>query len=383
VAVGPQGRVTVPAGARVIDVAGKTIIPGYVDIHAHILPAFGVHRSQPSEYLANLAYGVTTTRDVQTSRTDGMSYEDQVETGEFIGPRIFSTGPGIFAAENIRSAEDARTVLTRYSQFYRRMTVKQYMTGDRRVRQLFVMAARELKLMPTLEGGGDFKKNITEAMDGYSGIEHTMPLAPLAKDVIQLMAVAGVTYTPTLLVQYGGPGSENHWFATTEVLNDPKVNRFTPPETVQRKALRRTGWTHEEAYSYPLFAEQLARIVAGGGRVGMGSHGEIHGIGAHWEIWSMASGGMPRHDVLRASTLFGAEAIGLEQHLGSIEAGKLADLQVLDRNPLDDIRNTNTIRYVMKNGRLYDGNTLNEIWPRQRPVPRLWWWNEAGSPAQN
>ena len=99
VAVGAQGKVTIPSGAKIIDVSGKTIIPGYVDIHAHIWPAFGVHRSQPFEYLVNLAYGVTTTRDPQTSTTDVLSYEDMVETGEFIGPRIFSTGPGVFAAD--------------------------------------------------------------------------------------------------------------------------------------------------------------------------------------------------------------------------------------------------------------------------------------------
>ena len=161
VAVGPQGKVSIPSGAKIIDVSGKTIMPGYVDIHAHIWPAFGVHRSQPFEYLVNLAYGVTTTRDPQTSTTDVLSYSDMVETGEFIGPRIMTTGPGVFAAENIRTLDDARNVLKRYSEFYNTETIKQYMTGDRRTRQLVLMAAREQHLMPTLEGGLDFKKNLT------------------------------------------------------------------------------------------------------------------------------------------------------------------------------------------------------------------------------
>jgi imidazolonepropionase-like amidohydrolase len=100
----------------------------------------------------------------------------------------------------------------------------------------------------------------------------------------------------------------------------------------------------------------------------------LQGLGAHWEIWNIASGGMPRHDVLRVSTIWGAESIGMAKHIGSIEAGKLADMQVLDANPLDDIKNTNTIRYVMKNGRLYDANTLTEVYPRQREVAKLWWW---------
>ena len=375
-AVGAQGAVTIPSGAKIIDVTGKTILPGYVDIHAHMWPAFGVHRSQPFEYLVNLAYGVTTTRDPQTSTTDVLSYEDMVETGEFIGPRILSTGPGVFAAENIKTLDDARDVLKRYSEFYNTETFKQYMSGDRRVRQLLIMAAREQHLMPTLEGGLDFKKNMTEAMDGYSGIEHTLPIAPLYKDVLQLLANSGTTWTPTLIVQYGGPWAENYWYENSDVVNDTKLNHFTPREVVERKALRRPGWWAPSQWSFQLFAEQAAKVVAAGGRVGMGSHGQLQGLGAQWEIWNIASGGMPRYDVLRVATIFGAEALGHEKDLGSLEAGKMADLQVLDKNPLDDIRNTNTIRYVMKNGRLYDGSTLNEVWPRQKQLARLWWWGE-------
>jgi hypothetical protein len=379
VAVGAQGKVTIPSDAKVIDVSGKTIMPGYVDVHAHMWPAFGVHRSQPFEYLANLAYGVTTTRDPQTSTTDVLSYSDMVETGEFIGPRILSTGPGVFSAENIRSLDDAREVLKRYSEFYQTETIKQYQTGDRRVRQFLIMAAREQHLMPTLEGGLDFKKNLTEAMDGYAGSEHTLPIAPLYKDVLTLYATSGTTWTPTLIVQYGGPWAENFWYETTDVVNDPKLNRFTPREVVERKGLRRPGWWAPSEWSFSLFAEQASKMVAAGGRVGMGSHGQLQGLGAQWEVWNIASGGMPRYDVLRVATIFGAEAIGHEKDLGSVEAGKLADLQVLDKNPLDDIRNTNTIHYVMKNGRLYDANTLNEVWPRQQTLASLWWWN---APAQ-
>ena len=88
----------------------------------------------------------------------------------------------------------------------------------------------------------------------------------------------------------------------------------------------------------------------------------------------MASGGMENHDALRMATLMSADAIGLAGDIGSIEPGKLADLQVLNSNPLDDLHNTTDIEYVMKNGRLYEAATLTEVWPRQRPLPNQWWW---------
>jgi hypothetical protein len=380
-AVGPTGTVAIPAGARTVDVTGKTILPGWVDIHAHMWPTWGIHRTQVYEYLVNLAYGVTTTRDPQTSTTDVLSYGDLVETGEMLGPRIFSTGPGVFDSDEITSLADARDVLRRYSDFYNTRTIKQYMAGDRRVRQWIVMAAKELGLTPTLEGGLDFKKNLTEAIDGYAGSEHSYPITPLYQDVIRLIAASGITNTPTLLVAYGGPWAENYFFEHYDVHADAKLRRFTPHAEIDRRALRRDGWFRDDQYSFPRIAAQSAKLVAAGGRVGLGGHGQLQGLGDQWELWAIASGGMPPHDVLRVGTIFGAEAIGLGAQLGSLEKGKLADLQVLDANPLADIHNTNTVRYVMKNGRLYEAATLREVWPRVRDIPTPWWWHHDPAPV--
>ena len=205
---------------------------------------------------------------------------------------------------------------------------------------------------------------------------------PLYKDVVTLFAQSGIAYTPTLIVAYNGPWGENYYYETENVYGDPKLRRFTPYEVLASSARRRVrgsfgggnagGWFMKEEYSFPQQAEIANAIVKAGGVVGIGSHGQLQGLGYHWELWMVQSGGMSTLDALRCATILGAEAIGLQQDVGSLTAGKLADLVVLDANPLDNIRNSNTVRMVMKNGRLYDGDTLDEIWPRQRkmaPVP--------------
>ncbi len=387
-AVGARGSVTVPAGAAVIDATGKTIIPGFVDTHAHLRLAAGIHREPVWSYVANLAYGVTTARDPQTGSTDVLSYEDQVNAGRILGPRIYSTGPGVFAGENIRDLDHARRVLKRYSEYYDTKTIKQYVAGNREQRQWIIQAAHELRLMPTTEGSLDIKMNVTEAIDGYSGHEHTIPTFPLQSDLIRLLKESEIVYTPTVLVAYGAPWAENYWYEHQDLLGDTKLRRFTPWADLEAKILRRggsagavttgagAGWFHDSQYAMKLIGESVRDLVAAGGRAGIGSHGQLQGLGYHWELWSVAMGGMPTHDALRIATLMGAEAIGLGRDVGSLEVGKLADLIVLDRNPLEDIRNTTAIRYVMKNGRLYDGNTLDEIQPRQKKAGKFYWQDE-------
>lgn len=380
VAVGPQGSVTIPAGAQIFDVTGKTLTPGFVDIHYHsqwLTPE--IHPQTTWQYLATLAFGVTTTRDPQTATTDVLSYTDRVDVGGMIGPRIYSTGPGVFSGENINSLDQARTVLRRYSQYYNTQTLKMYMTGNRRTRQYIIQAAKELQLMPTTEGGLDFKLDLTHTMDGYPGVEHALPIAPLFEDVVQLFKNTQTTNTPTLLVSYGGPFGENYFYATEGVHDNVMMRRYVPEDNLDARSRRRgpgaggspgqAGWFLPEEYVFPRHAQYVRDLLAAGGRMGVGSHGQIQGIGYQWELWAMGSGGAKPKDVLRAATILGAEAIGLGTDLGSIEAGKMADILVFDRNPLDSLRNTASLHWVMRGGRMYESATLNQVYPQQLPLP--------------
>ncbi len=371
-AVGPRGQVKVPDGATIRDVTGKYIVPGFIDAHDHIAD---IRRSvldlEPWGPLENLAYGVTTGFDPSSLSIDMLAYEDLVDAGLVTGSRIHTTGPALFSYNQFQSLPEVQAVLSRNRVHYRTLNLKEYRTGNRRVRQWVAMAARDQGILPTCEGALSVKLDLTQIQDGLAGNEHSLPTVPLYDDVVQLMARTGVSYVMTLMITHGGPEGQDYYIARSAPHDDTKFARFAPHYVVDIKFLQRT-WRDPREYLFPRVAESGAKVLRAGGLLGVGSHGEVPGLGFHWEMQAYAAGGMTPHEVLRAATLGSATTIGRAAEFGSIEAGKYADLVILDRDPLADITNTLSIRSVMKNGRLYDGSTLDEEWPRQRPLPTPW-----------
>ena len=308
------------------------------------------------------------------------AYEDLVDTGDIIGLRAFSTGPGVFSDNNFQSMEEVKGVLTKYQKYYGTHNIKSYIVGNRKQRQFMVQASKELEMMPTTEGAIDLKLDLTHVIDGFHGNEHTLPITPLYKDVLQIFAKSGIAETPTLIVNYGGPFGEDYFYEYSEVHDNAKLNHFTPHHVLDERTKRRPAWFRKDEYAFPRLAAQMTKLVHEGGLVGVGGHGEQQGIGFHWEMWLLSSGGMTPMEVLRCATLNGSKIVGRPEDLGSIEPGKLADLVIFDKSPLDDIHNTNTIHWVMKNGELFEGDTLNQVWPEQKKLEPLWFWNNYDVP---
>jgi len=372
VAVGKGGEVGIPPGTAVIDAQGKTIMPGIVDVHWH--GSMGSDQLLPQQSWINFAalgFGVTTLHDPSNDTNEIFTASEMQKAGVIVGPRIFSTGTILYGAKapfkaDISSLDDALSHLRRMKAVGA-FSVKSYNQPRRDQRQQIIEAARQLGMMVVPEGGSLFEHNMTMVVDGHTGVEHSIPVGKAFEDVAQLWSGTKVGYTPTLIVGYGGLWGENYWYAKTNVWEDARLNTFVPRRVIDSRARRRVLAPDDE-WNHLANASIAKRLNDRGVSVQLGAHGQREGLGAHWELWMFVQGGMTPLQAIRAATISGARYLGLDKDIGSLEPGKLADLIVLDANPLENIRNSESVRYTMVNGRLFDSATMNEIGnhPRQR-----------------
>ncbi len=375
-AVGPFRQVDVPAGATVIDASGLTVMPGLIDVHWHgpqglqeIIP------QQNSELYASLAFGVTTAHDPSTDTSTFFAASEMQRAGDIVGPRLFATGTILYGAFGsfraiVETPDDAVQHLRRL-QKVGAISVKSYNQPRRDQRQMIVAAAQDLGMLVVNEGGALFQHNMTMVADGHTGIEHSLSVGAIYDDVIRFWGSSRVGNTPTLGVAFGGIQGEDYWYEHTNVWANERLLNYVPQDVIDARSRRRQK-APEEEYNHILAARVVNELDQAGVPIMLGAHGQREGLAAHWEMWMFEQGGMSPHRALIAGTINGARYIGMEADLGSLEAGKLADLIVLDENPLEDLRSSEFVRYVMVGGRIFDALSMNEIAGEKRQRNPFW-----------
>lgn len=377
-AVGPSGSVTAPAGARTVDLAGKTIIPGMIDAHAHgsqgdddIVP------NQNWSAIAHLALGVTTVFDPSSTASEIFVAQEMQRAGLILASRIFSTGEIVYGARSpgtlndINGYEDALAHIRRLKA-QGAAGIKNYNQPRRNQRQQVVAASIAENIQVVAEGASLFAQDITILQDGNTALEHNIPQMALYEDVLSLFSQTKVAYTPTLIVTYGGLAADPYWRSHTDVWRHPILSKHVPPHILQPASVRTTK-APEEDYVDQYSAREARKLMQRGVNVSTSGHGQEEGLADHWDLWSLVRGGWTPVEALRAATIMGARKIGMEKDIGSLEVGKLADLVVLNDNPLADIRNSDHIASVMVNGRMYDAATMNEVHTGETKRARYYW----------
>ncbi len=377
IAVGPTGALTVPEGATTIDVTGKVIMPGLVDAHAH--GPYGIGDLIPQQNWAliqDLAMGVTTIHNPSSDASMVFAAAERQRSGLTLGPRIFSTGEIIYGAKSpsvyarIDTYDDALEHVRRIKA-QGGISVKNYNQPRREQRQMVARAAADEGMLVVAEGGSLFGMDMNLIVDGNSTLEHNVPGEVMYEDVLQLFGQSQTNYTPTLAVTYGGLAGDPYWRQATDVFDNPLMVHTSPKHLLAATA-RRTK-APDWAFVDDDAAREAKKIAERGVKVSIGAHGQQAGIGAHWELWSFARGGMSPTEALRAGTIEPARSLGMEKDIGSIEPGKLADLVVLNADPSADIHNSDKIDQVMLGGRLYDAKTMNEVGTGTAQRRKYWW----------
>ncbi|MDO8861994.1 amidohydrolase family protein [Haliea sp. E1-2-M8] len=374
VAVGKRGEVAIPDNATIFDLGGKFILPGFINTHCHetVSRTTGPAASAADSWqLRNyLAYGVTTCVDVYAHQQQ-LELADLIDAGQSTGARLLTTGRGLKWNEVVRSHSEAESAVWRDRRFWHTPLTKYYVAGNRLQQQWVVQAADTLSQSVVSEGL-HFARDLSSITDGIGGLAHSVALPVFYDDMRQFIARAGtVLHMQPAYVGWNNAGAKpfSQYLATVDqqLLSDPKARRFWMRAALLRK-LRTNLAVPQAEHTITRFARGMRQFVDAGGTVALGEHGEFLGTGYHWEIWAMATG-LDADLALQAATRMGAEAIGYSDDLGTVEIGKVADLVVLEEDPMLDIFQTRSLSTVIKDGTIYDAETLDQIWPVSGSLP--------------
>lgn len=365
-AVGKKGDVIIPNNATIIDLTGKTLIPGIIDTHAHQPNGTnGIIPQQNWSAYGTLAFGVTTMFNPNTFTEEVFGAAEMQKAGNILSPRIFSTGMSLYGAYEpghtaiVNGLVDARFHMDRLKRVGA-FAVKMHHHPRREQYQQIIEAAAEYEMMVLSEGGALLQQDLGKIADGASSIEHSVALAKLYEDVYQFWSQTQAASIPTLVVSFGGISGEHYWYETTDVWKHPKLSKFVPQDILAPRSMRRM-MAPDHHYNHFNVVKTVKEMKDRNIMVAIGGHGQREGLAAHWEMWMMQQGGMTPMEALRAATIIPAIHLGLDKNLGSIKVGKLADLAVIDGDVLNDIRDSDKVVYVILNGQIYDAETMNEI----------------------
>jgi len=372
-------NIAVPAGATVIDLQGGVVLPGFIDAHAHWDSAF-VQRwgksAQGWEFLMNLAFGVTTVHNPSAEFWSVWTDAELVRAGMKIGPRVFSTATAMFGAGGeihceVATVSMAQEALQRRAAFGG-FSAKSYMIQCRAGRQKVLEAARRQAFLVVPEGGMHFAWDLSFVVDGHTTVEHSLPMAPFYADIMQMWNHSQTAWTPTMVVSFGGLWGDRFFYQNSSVFLDPTVQQWIPNDVIRPTAMRRTEADKQDYHVFTI-AKTAANFETSGLLVNVGAHGQMQGIGYLWELKLFKEGGLTNYQVLKTATINPATSLGLDSQIGSVYPRKLADLLFLQpgANPLQELDALRQLKWVMKDGKMWDVSNFEQVLPNAAPAPTL------------